>query len=99
MQTKTTDIISIGALTARRRRQANAADPGPKDLYRARRKLSTVTTFSVVNDEESPDDHSYRRPWWLLGFTLPGSASSKGHKRQQKRDVEAGAAQLDLGEW
>lgn len=99
----------VGAITAKRRKQANAANPDPKDLYRARRKLSTVTTFSTANvGEDVTDGGFYRRPWWLLGF---GSAAKSQRSQglglglgQQTRkkgedDMEANAVQLDLGEW
>lgn len=63
----------IGAITSQRRRRANAADPKPGDLYRARRKLSTVTTYSTANNVSGGDgqhanaDSSYHlRPRWLL---------------------------------
>lgn len=52
-----------------------AADPGPKQLHRARRKLSTVTACSSVL---SP---------------VPPPTAAHNH------DIEASAAQLDLGEW
>jgi hypothetical protein len=37
------------AVVARRRQRLNPADPGPKDLSRARRKLSTVTACSTAS--------------------------------------------------
>ena len=55
------DFFSIGAITSSRRRalRARAVDPGPKQLLRARRKLSTVTAMSTMTrdtrDTCSPD--------------------------------------------
>lgn len=77
-----TDIITrVGAITSRRRnRRLNAADPGPKQLQRAQRKLSTVTACSTIG---SPT-------------TLDRSSSAC---KDANDDVEATAAQLELGEW
>lgn len=75
-------MISTGAITSHRRaKRANVADPGPEQLLRARRKLSTVTACSSI--------------------VAPPvmSAASGGGSDNHNHDVEATAAQLELGEW
>lgn len=82
-----TDIIVIitraGAITSRRRtRHLNAAEPGPKQLQRAQRKLSTVTACSTLRGPPNPDRNA---------------TGSRG--KPEGDDVEATAAQLEMGEW
>lgn len=104
---------SMGALTARRRRrQVNAANPGPKELYRARRTLSTVTTFSSVKaagaglggsigDADAGAGAAPRRGswWWVLQGSENQQKKSRQEYEHEMQDTEANAAQLDLGEW
>lgn len=77
-----TDIIfRVGAITSRRRtRQLNAAEPCPKQLQRAQRKLSTVTACSTIVSQTTVD-------------------RSRSQSKANNDDVEATAAQLELGEW
>jgi len=71
-----------GAITSRRRtRHLNAAEPGPKQLQRAQRKLSTVTACSTLRGPPNPDRNA---------------TGSRG--KPEGDDVEATAAQLEMGE-
>jgi len=95
----------LGAISQRRRGPDNAAEPAPKDLHRARRKLSTVTVCSSVGGGVAGEgavggvggrtglgQHYYsHRPWWLFW-------GSREHQKQTD-DTETTAAQLSLGEW
>lgn len=58
----------------------NAAEPGPKQLQRAQRKLSTVTACSTLRGPPNPDRNA-------------------SHGKPEGDDVEATAAQLEMGEW
>ncbi|KFH42118.1 hypothetical protein ACRE_071480 [Hapsidospora chrysogenum ATCC 11550] len=72
----------IGAFSSHRRNsRPNAAEPAPKQLLRARRKLSTVAAYSSVSAGPA------RSP-------APGAKGGDA----AARDVEATAAQLELGE-
>lgn len=74
-------VIRVGAITSRRRsRHLNAAEPGPKQLQRAQRKLSTVTACSTIGTSSNLD-------------------RSSSNCKTEHDDVEATAAQLELGEW
>lgn len=79
--------FSIGAfITQRRCLTPNVTDPGPKDLIRARRKLSTVTACSTVSGPGSGGVHP---------------SSERGHHEQGEggRDVEPDATQCSTEEW